>query len=297
MMKLIKWTVLFGVVCLSQQVAAQHDQPSPDYKTIKVRDHLYMLQGKGGNVAVSIGSDGVLLVDDGYSEMTPALNKALSELAGESHLKFILNTHWHGDHTGGNKNLSDHAHIIAHHNVRKRLSSRQNVKELDWIVEASPAEALPVITFGESISVHFNGQEIKVQHLGKGHTDGDSVVYFTGINVVHTGDLYFQGTFPFIDLSSGGDVRQFVASVKKVIDSIREDTRVIPGHGDLSSKKELQSYYEMLLGSIETVKAMKAKGLSLKAAQEEGLPERFAKWGDGFIKSDAWVKKLYTGLD
>lgn len=296
-MNYMKWIVLFVSISLPYLMMAQDEQPNPEYKIIKVRENLYMLKGKGGNIAVSIGDDGVLLVDDGYGNMTLALTTALDELAGESRLKFVLNTHWHEDHTGGNAGLSEHAYIIAHHNVRNRLTRQQKNQEFAWVSEPSPKEALPIITFGESLSLHFNGQEIKALHLGKGHTDGDSVVYFADANVVHAGDLYFQGMFPFIDISSGGNVHEFVVNVKKIIDAIREDTRVIPGHGELSNKKELQLYYEMLLGSIDAVKTMKAQGLSLEKTQKKGLPERFAKWGHGFIKQDAWIKKLYTELN
>jgi len=240
-----------------------------------------MLSGSGGNVGISIGDDGVLIIDSDFNSTSEALLAALKELGGDKP-HFILNTHWHGDHTGGNATVGDHASIIAHDNVRKRLALKQ------------PKEALPVVTFDNSLSVHFNGEKISMIHLPGGHTDGDSVVYFEGSKVLHTGDLYFQGGLPFVDLKSGGNVASFVTNVGTMIDKVQKDWVVIPGHGGLSNRQELIEYHKVLVDSVSHVTKMKADGLSLQQAQEEGLPSKFDDWALSFVDDKFWIKTVYS---
>ncbi|HEV2845774.1 MAG TPA: MBL fold metallo-hydrolase, partial [Thermoanaerobaculia bacterium] len=205
-----------------------------------------------------------------------------------------LNTHWHFDHTGGNANFGKDASIIAHDNVRKRLAKGQMLRGSK--VEAAPAEALPVITFGESVSIHLNGEEIKVIHFPHGHTDGDSVIFFTGSNVVHMGDDFFAGRFPFVDLESGGSVQGLVENIGKVISQVPENVKIIPGHGPLSTLNDLKAYHRMLTETVGVVRTKIDAGKSLEEIKSEGLPEEWKEWGTGFIKTDVWIESIHASL-
>src|SRR5687767_6795650 len=201
------WMIVVGFfVCLSTGSAlAQTDWSKVEVKVHKVHGNVYMLQGMGGNIGVSVGPDGILIVDDQYAPLADKIKAALKTL-GEGKLKFVLNTHWHGDHTGSNAAFGPEAPVIAHDNVRKRLSTEQRNEFFKRTTPPSPKEALPIITFGHSLTVHFNGEEIRVIHFPQGHTDGDSIIFFTNSNVVHMGDHFFAGRFPLVDLDSGGNV-------------------------------------------------------------------------------------------
>ncbi|MEQ9463112.1 MAG: MBL fold metallo-hydrolase [Haliea sp.] len=252
---------------------------------------LHLLQGRGGNVVASIGEDGVLIVDDDYVEMVPAYEAALTDLVGaDANPRFIVNTHWHSDHVGGNLFWADRgAVVVAHTNVRERMSTRQDMKFFDRVVEPSPVGALPVITFGDSLALHFNGDDIEVQHHAAGHTDGDSVVYFTSENVVHMGDLFFNGGFPFVDLGSGGSVAGYIAAVEAVLARVDEASVIVPGHGSLATRADLQRYRDMLVATSDAVRAQLAAGQSLDSIVEAGLGEEWASWGGGFINEATWI--------
>ncbi len=245
---------------------------------------------------MSAGSDGILIVDDQYAPLAEKIRAALKGLnAGQSgKLKFVLNTHWHGDHTGNNATFGPEAPIIAQENVRKRLSTRQNVMGND--VPASPAEALPVITFQDSVSVHFNGEEIRVIHYPHGHTDGDSVIFFTRSNVVHMGDDFFKDRFPFVDLGSGGSVQGMTAGVEKVLAQIPANAKVIPGHGDLSDVEGLKKFHRMLVETAAIVQKQLKAGKNLDQIQAAGLPAEWKEWGSGFITTKLWLETLYNSL-
>ena len=206
---------LFIFVCAGPALA-QTDWSKVEIKATKVSGNVYMLEGAGGNIGVSVGPDGILIVDDQYAPLADKIKAALKTL-GEGKLKFVLNTHWHGDHTGGNAAFGPEAPIIAHDNVRKRLATEQKNEFFKRTTPPSPKEALPVITFGHSLTVHFNGEEIRVIHFPQGHTDGDSIIFFTNSNVVHMGDHFFAGRFPFVDLGSGGNVEGFTKNVADVL--------------------------------------------------------------------------------
>jgi glyoxylase-like metal-dependent hydrolase (beta-lactamase superfamily II) len=282
---------------LFTQTAYPRDFTDVELKTIHVNGNIYMLEGihgfAGGNIGVSIGDDGILIVDDQFSEMNEKIRTALAGLkSGQP--RFVLNTHWHGDHTGGNTNFSTNATIIAHHNVRKRLMHEQT--NALSTTPARPKQAWPVITFDKSLSLHFNNETIKVLHLPNGHTDGDSIIYFTESNVVHMGDHYFAGMFPFVDIATGGNVLSFADNVKKTIDSVPDDVKIIPGHGPLSNKEELIIYHKMLDDSIQYVKQNVDKGMVLEELLEVGLPENLKPWGSGFIKADNWITFIYQSI-
>jgi glyoxylase-like metal-dependent hydrolase (beta-lactamase superfamily II) len=276
--------------------AQQQDFSKVEVKATPVAGHIYMLQGAGGNIGVSVGSDGVLIVDDEFAPLADKIRAALKGIGteGAGKIAFILNTHWHGDHTGGNPVFGREAPIIAQDNVRKRLTAEQHV--MGNTTPPMAKEGLPVITFAESLSVHFNGEEIKVIHFPHGHTDGDSVIFFTGSNVVHMGDDFFAGRFPFVDLESGGSVAGMTENVAKVLAEIPDDAKVIPGHGPLSTKADLKAFHRMLTETTDIVRKRIAAGQDLKAIQAAGLPDEWKEWGTGFIDTGRWLATVYESL-
>jgi len=236
-----------------------------------------------------------LIVDDQFAPLADKIRAALKQL-GEGKLRFILNTHWHGDHTGGNVVFGPEATIIAHDNVRKRLATEQKSTVFNTTTPAAPKEALPVITFDQTLTVHFNGEDIRAIHYPKGHTDGDSVIFFSASNVVHLGDDFFAGRFPFVDLESGGSVEGLVKNIGELIGKIPADAKLIPGHGPISTLDDLKSYHRMLQQTTEIVRGKIAAGKTLDQIKSEGLPAEWAPWGTGFIKTDRWVETIYKSL-
>jgi cyclase len=280
------------VVCLSV-AQAQNDMAKVEIKSTQVAGNIYMLEGSGGNIGVSVGADGILIVDDQFAPLADKIRVVLKKL-GEGKLRYILNTHFHGDHTGGNKVFGTEATIVAHDNVRKRLSGE--VKAAGSSAKPEAPEALPVITFDNSLSVFFNGEEIRAMHVPHGHTDGDSVIYFTKANVVHMGDQFFNGGFPFIDLNSGGDVEGYARNVEAVLAKIPADAKIIPGHGPLASVDDLKRFHQMLVETIGIVRERMKAGKTLDQIKAEGLPEKWNSWGQGFMKTPAWIETIYKGL-
>jgi glyoxylase-like metal-dependent hydrolase (beta-lactamase superfamily II) len=247
--------VLIIALCLVTSFA--HDghhgeqQQQVIIKTTKAAGNVYMLEGSGGNIGVSVGADGILIVDDQFAPLAEKISTALKELSAGK-LKFVLNTHWHGDHTGGNIVFGKEATIISQDNVRKRLSVESTVRGNK--VPPSPKEALPVITFDKSLTVHFNDEEIRAIHYPNGHTDGDSVIFFTKSNVVHLGDDFFVARFPFVDLDSGGSVEGLTKNIGDIIAKLPADVKIIPGHGPLSTLDDLKSYHQMLIKTTDIVR-------------------------------------------
>src|ERR1043165_1052276 len=238
--------VVLSLLFVSSVVAQQTDYSKVQIKVTKVAGNVYMLEGAGGNIGVSVGEDGILIVDDQFAPLADKIRASLKTL-GQGKLRFILNTHWHGDHTGGNVVFGPEAPIIAHDNVRKRLSTEQHSDFFKETTPASPKEALPVITFDQALSVHFNGEEIRAIHFPHGHTDGDSVIFFTTSNVVHLGDDFFAGSFPFVDLSSGGDVEGYARNVEAVLAKVPAGAKIIPGHGPLATIEDLKKFHQTLV--------------------------------------------------
>lgn len=280
---------------LAGSVQGQTDWSKIEIKAIKVAGSVYMLEGAGGNIGVSVGPDGILIVDDQFAPLADKIKAALKTL-GEGKLKFVLNTHYHGDHTGGNAAFGPDAPIIAQTNVRKRLSEEQKSKFFNRTTPPSPKEALPVITFDQSVSVFFNGEEIKVIHFPHGHTDGDSVIFFTGSNVVHMGDDFFNGRFPVVDLEAGGDVEGMTKNVGDIISKLPAGVKIIPGHGALTDVEGLKAFHNMLLQTTDIVRKRMAAGKTLDQIKAEGLPEEWKTWGTGFIKTDLWLTLIYNSL-
>jgi cyclase len=286
--------VLIGVLSVGQQ----QDFSQVQIKAQKVAGSVYMLEGRGGNIGVSVGDDGMLIVDDQFAPLAEKIEAALMQIARESPgkrerpLKFVLNTHWHGDHTGGNARFGQKADIIAHENVRKRLASGGSTRF--GKVEPAPREALPIITFDSKLTAHINGEDIRAIHFPNGHTDGDSVIFFTQSNVVHMGDDFFAGRFPFVDLDSGGSVQGLIAGVDKVLNEIPDDVKVIPGHGPLSTKQDLHAYLDMLKETSSAVQKAIKQGRSLEQIKAAKLfSPKFDAWGTGFINADIWAEILF----
>jgi glyoxylase-like metal-dependent hydrolase (beta-lactamase superfamily II) len=283
-------SLLFAV-----SASAQTDFSKVEMKATKVAGNVWMLEGAGGNIGVSVGDDGLLIVDDQFAPLADKIRAALKGIADKK-LHFILNTHWHGDHTGGNVAFGPEATIIAHDNVRKRLATEQKSTVFNSTTPPSPKEALPVITFDQTLTVHFNGEEIRAIHYPKGHTDGDSVIFFSASNVVHLGDDFFAGRFPFVDLESGGSVEGLVKNIGELIAKIPADAKLIPGHGPISTLDDLKSYHRMLQQTTEIVRGKIKAGKTLDQIKSEGLPAEWAPWGTGFIKTDRWVETIYKSL-
>lgn len=297
MFKTIIAALSFCLIGLFSALALAQNFDEIELKTTHVGGNVYMLEGvggfAGGNIGVSAGSDGVLIVDDQFLQMADKIRDAIGELS-DGELRFVLNTHWHGDHTGGNIHFSKDATIIAHHNVRKRLMSKQS--NHFGASPPQPKKAWPVITFDHSLTIHFNDEDIQFIHFPKGHTDGDGVVYFPTSKVAHLGDHFFVGRFPFVDLNSGGNVIGYTENIAKMLELFPADVKIIPGHGPLADIEDLKRFHHMLVETTSTVKAYKDKGMSLEEAQEEGLPLDWADWGTGFIVETDWIAFVYMSL-
>ena len=259
-------------------------------RTTKITNNVYMLQGRGGNVGALVGMDGILIVDDDYKAMSAKLAAALKEL-GSDKPKYVFNTHWHGDHTEGNEFFGKDSTIVAHANVRKRLLDPPVI--FGQKTPPYSAFALPVITYTETMSIHMNGEEVRAVHYPNGHTDGDTIVFFKTANVVHLGDDFFVGRFPFVDIDSGGSVQGLINNIAALIQQIPADAKLIPGHGPLATIDDLKTYHQTLIDTSNIVQAEMKKGRSAAEIKKTGFPEKYATWGSGFIKTDMWIDILY----
>ena len=259
----------------------------------QLSDAVYVLQGGGGNVGVCVGSDGILLVDAKLASQADALRAALARFAGQP--QYIFNTHFHADHTGGNRALGQHATILAHANVRKRLATGGEFGKR--FIEAAPAVALPVIAFEQSASVFFNGEEIRAVHFPHGHTDGDIAVFFVNAQIAHLGDLFFNGLFPFVDLEYGGHVEALTQHIATLTDQLSADTKIIPGHGPVATLDDLKTYHRMLVETTASVRTRRDAGMSLDQIRAEGLDAQWASWDWAFVPTQRWIETIYWSLE
>ena len=288
---------MFGLLALcAGQVLAHGDdrhfnnRQDVQVRTSKITGNVYMLQGRGGNIGAITGMDGILIVDDDYKAVSPKLAAALKELGSEKP-RFILNTHWHGDHTEGNEFFGKDSTIIAHVNVRKRLLDPPVIFGMKTPPYSS--YALPIVTYTESMALHINGEEVRLVHYPNGHTDGDTVVFFKNANVVHLGDDFFVGRFPFVDVDSGGSVQGLINNIATLIKQIPADAKIIPGHGPLATIEDLKTYHQTLIDTSNLIQAEMKKGKSAEEIRKTGLPEKYKDWGTGFIKTDMWIEIVY----
>ncbi|HTP94680.1 MAG TPA: MBL fold metallo-hydrolase [Burkholderiales bacterium] len=289
--------VIAAAVLLSFTVRAQTPNfDAVQIKTLKVAQNIYMLEGMGGNIALSVGEDGVLMVDDQFAPLSAKILDAIKAITDKP-VRFLVNTHYHWDHTGGNENIGKlGALIVAHDNVYKRMASNQVVTLLKQSLPPYPKVALPVITFSDRVTYHINGDDIVVLHVPPSHTDGDSFVRFQDANVVHTGDVFASGRYPFIDVENHGSVMGIVKAMDMLIPTLDEFTKVIPGHGPVSTRKEVIAYRHMIYTIGTRVQKLVKQGKTLEQVIAAKPAAEFdAEWGK-FRKTDDFIPFVYYGF-
>lgn len=276
---------------------AQQDFSRVNITVVPIASGVYMLQGAGGNIGLSVGGDDAFVVDDQYAPLTAKVRAAIATVTPKP-VRFVLNTHWHGDHTGGNENMaSAGAIVVAHDNVRRRMSAEQFLEAFNVREPASPVAALPVITFSDTISFFVNGDTVRAMHVRSAHTDGDAVIVFRAANVVHMGDVYFNGMYPFIDASTGGSLIGMIAAVNAVLATTNGETKFIPGHGPLATRADLVRYRDMLVEVRRRLAPLAARRRTVaQVVAAKPLADLDEVWGKGFMKPDQFVTIAYGTL-
>jgi cyclase len=289
--------LVLGAALAAPAALAQQDFSKVEIKTTRLTETIYMMEGAGGNLGVSVGEDAVFLIDDQFAPLSDKIAAAIRAISSKP-VKFLLNTHWHYDHTGGNENFGKGgAIVVAHENVRKRMSSEQFIEFMRTNVPAAPKVALPVVTFVGAMSFHLNGDELRAIHMPRAHTDGDSVVHFLRNDVIHMGDVYFNGLYPFIDTSSGGTVEGVIAACDQVLQIATDKSKIIPGHGPLSNKAELKAYRDMLATVSGRIRKMIAEGRKLEDITASKVTADFdEKWGKGFIPPNKFAEMVAMNI-
>ena len=294
-------SILAGGLLFAMALAAAQDE---DYSKVqmkvnKVAGNIYMLQGDdAGNIGASVGDDGIVIVDDQYAPLADKIRAALKGITDKP-VRFVINTHWHGDHTGGNAAFSQTSTLIAQDNVRKRLESGGrggNGGSMHMDFPPAPKAALPIITFEHDVTVHLNGEDIRALHFPAGHTDGDSIIFFPKSNVVHMGDDFVRYGFPFIDIDSGGSVQGMIAALEKVIPQLPADVKVIPGHGDVGTPEDVRAYLKMLQDTTALVQTALKQGQTLDQMKQAKLLSPWHNWANDFISEDLFIETLYNSL-
>jgi len=295
-MNIIKTTMVIAVAMVGTQALGQ-DFSQVQIKTTEVAEGIYMLEGSGGNLGLSVGTDGVFLIDDQFAPLSEKISAAIAGITDDD-VRFLINTHWHGDHTGGNENFGNAgAIIVAHDNVRARMSTEQFREIFDQRIPASPATALPIVTFADRTTFHWNGQRIVVKHVENAHTDGDSVVWFADADVFHLGDVFFNGFYPFVDVSSNGSLEGYISAVEGVLMRTTENTTIIPGHGPLANANDLRAYLEVLRTARERIRSAIDGGMSEDEAVTADLTADYdEQWGGGFMNPENFVRLSYKSL-
>ena len=286
--------VIVGLLFLNSAVNAQDDVK---IEAIAVAGNIHMLIGQGGNIGVFTGTDGTFVVDDQFAPLSEKILAAVKSIGGDSP-KFLLNTHFHGDHTGGNENFAKKgALIVSHDNVRERLVNGSFIAAFGMRTGPAPRPALPAVTFSEDIHFHINNESVRAIHVPNAHTDGDSFIYFKNANVVHTGDVFFNGFYPFIDSAHGGSLKGTIAGVDKILSITDVNSKIIPGHGPLADRAQLQAYRDMLSTAYERLLKLKNEGVSAEdAIIQKPLVDLEKKWGNGIFTGEKWIKIIYPGV-
>lgn len=293
---------VFGLVLFATLAFGQGDQDfsKVQIKVTKVSGGIYMLEGAGGNIGASVGEDGIVIVDDQFAPLAEKIRAALKNLGvTDKPVRFVINTHYHGDHSGGNLPFSETSTIIAQDNVRKRLEAggpSGTGGALRMENKPAPQGALPIITFGHDVTVHLNGEDIRALHVPSGHTDGDAIIFFPKSNVVHMGDDFVRYGFPFIDIDSGGSVQGMIAGLEKAITELPADVKVIPGHGALSNLDDVREYVKMLKDTSAVVEKALKEHKTLDQMKQEKILAPWQKNSGGFINADAFIETLYNSL-
>jgi len=295
--KFVAAAVLAAIFAVGFQALAQRDLSKVEIRAEKLAGNVWMLTGHGGNMAVSAGADGTFLVDDQYAPLTARIQAAIASFTDRP-VKLVLNTHWHGDHVGGNENLARAgALVMAHENVRKRMSSAQFIEAWRTTVPASPPGAWPVLSLSGEATLHFNGEAIRIFHVPRAHTDGDSIVHFVASDVIHMGDVHWNGLYPLIDTSSGGTVAGMIAAVDRVLPIAGGATKIVPGHGPLATRADLQAYRDMLATISARIRQMIREGRKLEEITASGVTADFDdKWGKGFIPPQKFAEMVAMNL-
>ena len=298
MKNIVNWAVAAIFVHGAGLALADHHWDSVTYQRVPVGANIYALIAEGGNIAVSIGEEGTFLVDDQFAPLTRKVLWEIEQLGGGTP-RFLVNTHWHFDHAGGNENLGAAGTVIvAHDNVREMLSVDNHISAFNRDIKALSNEGLPVITFSHDTTFHMNGETIRVFHVVHAHTDGDAVVHFQNANVIHAGDVWFNGFYPFIDVEHGGSLAGMLSATNQIIALTDEQTKIIPGHGPVGSREELVHYRNMLSQVLLELSALKKQGKSHEEMIAQQPTKSFDKeWGDGFLTSEKWLEIIYSGLD
>lgn len=289
-----------SLLILGAAQAQAQDMTDVQIQTQQLTDGVYMLIGQGGNIGLSVGPDGVFVIDDQFAPLTGKILAAIGAITSDP-VRFVFNTHWHGDHTGGNENMGEAgALIVAHDNVRERMSAEQVLERIGRPVSTTPASpdgALPVVTFTDDVSFHINGDRLHAFHVENAHTDGDAIVHFVEANVVHMGDTFFRDRFPFIDTASGGSIDGLIAAAGKALAVMDANTQVIPGHGALSSREDLRSYRDALKTMRDTVRGMMGRGMTLEQIQAaRPIRAQAQQWGQDRAAEDSFVATIHHGL-
>lgn len=293
------WLALIVLFCTSYPLPARdQDLNKVEIKVTHVAGTVYMLQGAGGNIGASVGEDGIVIVDDQYAPLADKIKSALKGITDKP-IRFIINTHYHEDHTSGNPIFQKDAPVIAHDNVRQRLQegvTAGNLGSVTAVHKPQPKEALPILTFDHDMTVHLNGEDIRALHYPHGHTDGDSIIFFPKSNVVHMGDDFVRYGFPFIDLGGGGSVEGMIAALEEIIPKLPADVKVIPGHGEISSLNDVRTYVAMLKETRAAVESGIKQGKTLNQLKQEKVLAKWEKYKNDFISSDAFIETLYNDL-
>jgi glyoxylase-like metal-dependent hydrolase (beta-lactamase superfamily II) len=289
--------VLLGIslMLVTSNISADSHKKEVMIKSTKLSDTVYMLTGQGGNIGLSVGVDGVFMIDDQFAPLSAKIKKEISTITNEN-IKFLINTHWHFDHTGGNENFGkEGVVIVAHDNVRKRMSKDSFIKAFNKTVPAAAKVALPVITFNDEITFNLNNDEIKVTHLKNAHTDGDSIIHFKSSNVIHTGDIFFNGAYPFIDESSKGDIEGIINATNYILTLVNNNTKIIPGHGKIANKADLINYRDTLITIKTRMQKLIEEGKTLEQVIAlKPNADLDDTWGKVFLNPDQFLTILYT---
>ncbi len=295
---LVKRYAMTLVAATTLSAQSYGEEKKPKVSTEKVTDSIYMITGRGGNVGLFFGEDTTILIDDKFAPLAKPIIASVAEIT-DSPVEYLLNTHFHGDHTGGNEHFGKTgAIIVAHDNVRKTLSTGGEIKAFNSTFEAKADVGLPSITFNDRMVFHVNNETVSLQHYPSAHTDGDGVIYFEKENVIHAGDIFFNGVYPFVDIGNGGSVQGVISAVEKMLEKANGKTKIIPGHGPLSNRADLEAYLDMLKITLKRVADMKAQGLSRQEVLAKAPTADYDKtWNKGGIKANVWVSTLYSTLD
>jgi len=292
-MKRLLLITLLMILCAATALYSQ--QPQAKFTLTPVAGQIYMLQGDGGNIGVLADPAGVLLIDAMYERSAPSIRQAIKSLPGGDKIRYLINTHWHSDHTEGNLALGPGAIIVAHENVRALLEKPQTL--LGQQSKAYPVGALPSVTYTDSVTLYIGNETVRLVHYPNAHTNGDTVVFFDKSKVMHTGDIFFQGMFPFMDVDNGGNIESWVRQLDKIISGAPPDMKIIPGHGPLVGVPELKVFRQMLSDSADIVRKQMKEGKTLDQIKAAGLPDRFAPWTKGFLTTPQWLELVYRSLN